>query len=109
MTTEVLDNSAPLEETAPDPTRYWTLATIAIAQLIIVFDAPVVVVALPSAQRALHISVANRQWVMSAYTLAFGSLLLLGGRIADYPGRRRVFIVGLLGFGAASALAGLAQ
>ena len=72
-------------------------------------DASVVIVALPSAQRALHISVANRQWVMSAYTLAFGSLLLLGGRIADYLGRRRMFIIGLLGFGVASALAGLAQ
>ena len=75
----------------------------------IVLDASVVIVALPSAQRALHISIANRQWVMSAYTLAFGSLLLLGGRIADYLGRRRMFIIGLLGFGAASALGGLAQ
>jgi len=94
---------------APDPKRYWSLAVIAVAQLMIVLDASVVIVALPSAQRALHISIANRQWVMSAYTLAFGSLLLLGGRIADYLGRRRMFIVGLLGFGAASALAGLAQ
>jgi EmrB/QacA subfamily drug resistance transporter len=94
---------------APDPRRYWSLAVIAIAQLMIVLDASVVIVALPSAQHALHISVANRQWVMSAYTLAFGSLLLLGGRIADYLGRRRMFIVGLLGFGVASALGGLAQ
>src|SRR5580693_3253716 len=93
----------------PDPRRYWALAIIAVSQLMIVLDASVVIVALPSAQRALHISVADRQWVMSAYTLAFGSLLLLGGRIADYLGRRRVFIVGLIGFGAASALAGLAQ
>ena len=92
-----------------DPKRYWALAVIGIAQLMIVLDASVVVVALPSAQHALHISVANRQWVLSAYTLAFGSLLLLGGRIADYVGRRRVFIIGLLGFGAASAIAGLAQ
>lgn len=109
MTTEVIDTGAPLEETAPDPKRYWTLAIIAIAQLIIVLDATVVVVALPSAQRALHISVANRQWVMSAYTLAFGSFLLLGGRIADYVGRRRVFVIGLIGFGLASGIAGLAQ
>jgi EmrB/QacA subfamily drug resistance transporter len=93
----------------PDPKRYWSLAIIALAQLMIVLDASVVIVALPSAQHALHISVANRQWVMSSYTLAFGSLLLLGGRIADYLGRRRMFIVGLLGFGAASALGGLAQ
>ena len=101
------DRSADAE--APDPKRYWSLAVIAVAQLMIVLDASVVIVALPSAQRALHISVANRQWVMSAYTLAFGSLLLLGGRIADYLGRRRMFIIGLLGFGAASALGGLAQ
>jgi EmrB/QacA subfamily drug resistance transporter len=99
--------TAPVE--APDPKRYWSLAVIALAQLMIVLDASVVIVALPSAQHALHISVANRQWVMSSYTLAFGSLLLLGGRIADYLGRRRMFIVGLLGFGAASALGGLAQ
>jgi EmrB/QacA subfamily drug resistance transporter len=84
------------------------LLIIAIAQLMIVLDASVVVVALPSAQHALHISAANRQWVMTAYTLAFGSLLLLGGRIADYIGRKRTFIIGLLGFAAASALGGLA-
>jgi EmrB/QacA subfamily drug resistance transporter len=93
----------------PDPRRYWALAVIAVAQLMIVLDASVVIVALPSAQRALHISVADRQWVMSAYTLAFGSLLLLGGRIADYLGRRRMFFVGLLGFAGSSALGGLAQ
>ncbi len=97
------------QESSLDPKRYWALAVIAIAQLMIVLDASVVIVALPSAQHALHISVANRQWVMSAYTLVFGSFLLLGGRIADYLGRRRVFVVGLLGFGIASALAGLAQ
>jgi len=74
----------PTQTEAPDPKRYWSLAVIAVAQLMIVLDASVVIVALPSAQRALHISIANRQWVMSAYTLAFGSLLLLGGRIADY-------------------------
>ncbi|HVB01860.1 MAG TPA: MFS transporter, partial [Acidimicrobiales bacterium] len=94
---------------ALDPRRYWSLAVIALAQMMIVLDASVVIVALPSAQRALHISTANRQWVVSAYTLAFGSLLLLGGRIADYLGRRRMFIIGLIGFGCASALGGLAQ
>ena len=94
---------------ALDPKRYWSLAVIALAQMMIVLDASVVIVALPSAQRALHISTANRQWVVSAYTLAFGSLLLLGGRIADYLGRRRMFIIGLIGFGVASALGGLAQ
>ncbi len=95
--------------TEPDPKRFWALAVIALAQLMVVLDSSVVIVALPSAQRALHISVANRQWVMTAYTLAFGSLLLLGGRIADYLGRRRMFIVGLIGFAIASALGGLAQ
>ncbi len=109
MTMTDLMPTVPAPTDAPDPKRYWSLAVIAVAQLMIVLDASVVIVALPSAQRALHISIANRQWVMSAYTLAFGSLLLLGGRIADYLGRRRMFIVGLLGFGAASALAGLAQ
>ncbi len=109
MTTAVIDNGTPLEETTSDPKRYWTLAMISLAHLVIVLEATVVVVALPSAQRALHISTANRQWVMSAYTLAFGSLLLLGGRIADYLGRRRVFVIGLIGFGLASGVAGLAQ
>ena len=107
-TTDVMPTTA-AQADVPDPRRYWSLAVIAVAQLMIVLDASVVIVALPSAQRALHISVANRQWVIGAYTLAFGSLLLLGGRIADYLGRRRMFIVGLLGFGVASALGGLAQ
>ena len=93
----------------PDPRRFQALAVIAIAQLMIVLDATVVTIALPSAQKALHISVANRQWVMTAYTLAFGGLLLLGGRIADYLGRKRMFVLSLLGFAAASALGGLAQ
>jgi EmrB/QacA subfamily drug resistance transporter len=109
MTTTELAPARAAQADRPDPKRYWSLAVIALAQLMIVLDASVVIVALPSAQRALHISVANRQWVMSSYTLAFGSLLLLGGRIADYLGRRRMFIVGLIGFGAASALGGLAQ
>jgi EmrB/QacA subfamily drug resistance transporter len=102
-------SASELSPPVPDPRRYWALAIIAVSQLMIVLDASVVIVALPSAQRALHISVADRQWVMSAYTLAFGSLLLLGGRIADYLGRRRMFFIGLLGFAAASALGGLAQ
>ncbi len=109
MTTNAIAQTSTSAGSGPDPRRYWSLGVIAIAQLMIVLDASVVVVALPSAQRALHISLADRQWVMSAYTLAFGSLLLLGGRIADYLGRRRMFIVGLIGFGAASALGGLAQ
>ena len=109
MTTNQLNEVSDTSVGSLDPKRYWALAVIGIAQLMIVLDASVVIVALPSAQHALHISIANRQWVMSAYTLVFGSLLLLGGRVADYLGRRRVFIIGLLGFGVASALAGLAQ
>ncbi len=93
----------------PDPKRWWALAVIAVAQLMVVLDATVVNIALPSAQRALHISTINRQWVITAYTLAFGGLLLLGGRIADFAGRKRIFIIGLLGFAFASALGGLAQ
>jgi len=92
----------------PDPRRWWALAVIAIAQLMVVLDASIVTIALPSAQHSLHISTANRQWVVTAYTLAFGGLLLLGGRIADYRGRKRMFIVGLLGFAGASALGGVA-
>ena len=92
----------------PDPQRWAILAVVVIAQLMVVLDASIVTIALPSAQRALHISTANRQWVITAYTLAFGGLLLLGGRIADYGGRKRMFTVGLIGFASASALGGLA-
>ena len=79
------------------------------AQLMVVLDASVVIIALPSAQRALHISTANRQWMLTAYTLSFAGLLLLGGRIADYFGRKRMFVISLIGFAGASALGGLAQ
>ena len=68
--------------------------------LMVVLDGTVVTIALPSAQRDLGISDADRQWTITAYTLAFGGLLLLGGRIADYQGRKRSFLVGLLGFAA---------
>ena len=92
-----------------DPRRWLALGVIAVAQLIVVLDASIVTIALPSAQHALHISDANRQWVVTAYALAFGGLLLLGGRIADYLGRKRIFVVGLVGFGIASAIGGIAQ
>lgn len=92
-----------------DPRRFRALAVIVIAQLMVVLDASIVVVALPSAQTALHISVAKRQWVFTAYALAFGGLLLLGGRLADFVGRKRIFEIGLVGFAAASALGGIAQ
>jgi len=92
----------------PDPRRWHALGVIAIAQLMVVLDASIVNLALPSAKHALHISDANQQWVVTAYTLTFGGLLLLGGRVADYAGRKRMFIIGLLGFAGASALGGLA-
>ncbi|MFD7662412.1 MFS transporter [Streptomyces sp. NPDC059788] len=93
----------------PDPRRWWGLVVIAVAQLMVVLDATIVNIALPSAQRELHMSDANRQWVITAYTLAFGGLLLLGGRIADLVGRKRAFIIGLVGFAIASALGGAAS
>ncbi|MCW2830385.1 MAG: transporter [Aeromicrobium sp.] len=93
----------------PDPKRWLALAVIAVAQLMIVLDASIVNIALPSAQADLDISNADRQWVVTAYTLAFGGLLLLGGRIADYTGRKRTFIIGLVGFALASALGGIAS
>src|SRR3954449_1020606 len=89
--------------------RWLALAVIGVAQLMIILDASIVNIALPHAQADLGISNADRQWVLTSYTLAFGGLLLLGGRIADYFGRKRTFIVGLLGFAAASALGGAAQ
>ncbi|MCZ4497994.1 MAG: transporter [Marmoricola sp.] len=95
--------------TVVDPRRWLALVVIAVAQLMVVLDASIVNIALPSAQNALGISDANRQWVVTAYALAFGGLLLLGGRIADFIGRKRAFIIGLVGFGVASAVGGLAQ
>ncbi len=92
----------------PDPRRWWALTVLAAAQLMIVLDASIVNIALPSAQSDLDISNADRQWIVTAYTLAFGALLLLGGRIADYTGRKRTFVIGLLGFAGASAIGGLA-
>ncbi|MGY5010473.1 MFS transporter [Streptomyces sp. 900105755] len=88
--------------------RWRALVFIALAQLMVVLDATIVNIALPSAQADLGISDGNRQWVVTAYALAFGGLLLFGGRIADLWGRRRAFLIGLIGFGAASALGGVA-
>ncbi|MCZ2819373.1 MFS transporter [Modestobacter sp. VKM Ac-2977] len=92
----------------PDPRRWLALAVIAVAQLMVVLDASIVNIALPDAGLDLGISAANIQWVVTAYTLAFGGLLLLGGRIADFTGRKRAFLIGLIGFAGASALGGLA-
>ena len=88
--------------------RWWLLAVIGLAQLMVVLDVTIVNIALPSAQEDLGFSDDGRQWVITAYALAFGSLLLLGGRIADLFGRKWTFIAGLLGFAGASALGGAA-
>lgn len=88
--------------------RWWILAVVGMAQLMVVLDATVVNIALPSAQHALHFSNADRQWIVTGYALSFGSLLLLGGRVADLFGRKRAFIVGLIGFAVASAVGGAA-
>jgi EmrB/QacA subfamily drug resistance transporter len=94
-------------DTDVPPARRWLiLAVIAIAQLMVVLDVTIVNIALPSAQKSLHFSAVDRQWVVTAYALAFGSLLLLGGRLADLLGRKVTFLAGLGGFAAASALGG---
>jgi EmrB/QacA subfamily drug resistance transporter len=96
------------ETLQPDPKRWTALIFIALAQLMVVLDATIVNIALPSAQADLGISDANKQWVITAYTLAFGGLLLFGGRVADLWGRKNAFIIGLVGFAGASALGGAA-
>src|ERR1044071_1838426 len=97
-------------EQDPDHARRWRiLAVIAVAQLMVVLDVTIVNIALPSAQADLGFSDDQRQWVITAYALAFGSLLLLGGRIGDLFGRKWVFIAGLIGFAGASAIRGRAQ
>jgi EmrB/QacA subfamily drug resistance transporter len=89
--------------------RWWILVILGIAQLMVVLDATIVNIALPSAQDALHFSDNDRQWVVTGYALAFGGLLLVGGRIGDLFGRRRTFVAGLIGFAVASAIGGAAQ
>jgi EmrB/QacA subfamily drug resistance transporter len=105
----------PVPDTPPSPVapiattrRWWVLAVISVAQLMVILDNSIVNIALPSAQADLGFSDAQRQWVVTAYALAFGSLLLLGGRLSDLFGRKAAFVVGLIGFAVASALGGLA-
>ncbi|HEY4279937.1 MAG TPA: MFS transporter [Conexibacter sp.] len=105
-----MSSSSPTVVENPQHARRWLiLALIGIAQLMVVLDATIVNIALPSAQRALGFSNDSRQWVVTAYALSFGSLLLIGGRIGDLFGRKRVFVAGLLGFAIASAAGGAAQ
>ena len=94
---------------AAEPNRWAVLALLGTAQLMVVLDATIVNIALPSAQRALHFSTADREWIVTAYALAFGSLLLLGGKLGDLFGRKWTFIAGLSGFAIVSAIGGLAQ
>ncbi|GAA5069301.1 MFS transporter [Nocardia callitridis] len=88
--------------------RWWVLAVLGVAQLMVVLDATVVNIALPAAQQDLGFSDGDRSWVVTGYALAFGGLLLLGGRLSDLFGRRNTFIVGLIGFAVASAIGGAA-
>src|SRR6202035_5358775 len=86
--------------------RWLILGVIGLAQLMVVLDLTIMNVALPSAQRALHFSTVDRQWVVTAYALTFGSLLLLGGRLSDLLGRKVTFLIGLVGFAGVSAIGG---
>src|SRR5215471_12793152 len=88
--------------------RWWILGVVGLAQLMVVLDATIVNIALPSAQRDLGFSNADRQWVVTAYSLSFGALLLLGGRLSDLVGRKRMLLVGLIGFACFSAIGGAA-
>src|SRR5580692_2245439 len=93
-----------------DSARRWLiLAVVCLGQLMVVLDATVVNIALPTAQHDLAFSNADRQWVVTAYSLAFGGLLLLGGKLSDLVGRKRMLIFGMVGFAAASAFGGAAQ
>jgi EmrB/QacA subfamily drug resistance transporter len=101
--------SPPTHQDNPHHARRWLiLAVLAVAQLMVILDATIVNIALPSAQESLGFSNDSRQWIVTAYALAFGSLLLLGGRLSDLFGRKWMFVVGLFGFAGASAVGGAA-
>src|SRR5215211_3667570 len=105
-----MSSSPPAAPVDPHYARRWLiLGVLGIAQLMVILDATIVNIALPSAQEALGFSDGARQWIVTAYALAFGSLLLLGGRLGDVFGRKRTFVTGLLGFAVASAVGGAAQ
>src|SRR5256885_10717103 len=93
---------------APDPRRWQTLALVCVAFFMTVLDVSIVNVALPSIKTALSVSESSLQWVLIAYTITFGGLLLLGGRAADLLGRRRMFMIGMALFSVASLLCWLA-
>src|ERR1700693_6181731 len=95
---------------SPDrgPNRWAVLALLSVAQLMVVLDATIVHIAIPSAQKELHFPTDSRQWIVTAYALAFGSLLLLGGKLGDLFGRKWTLVGGLVGFSIASAIGGVA-
>jgi EmrB/QacA subfamily drug resistance transporter len=95
-------------EGTPDARRWWALAAVATAQLMIGIDLTIMNIALPSVQRSLELADSTRQWVITLFALGYGGLLLLGGRMSDVIGRRRALLIGLTGFAAASALGGAA-
>ena len=103
------DRSESVASTEREPNRWAVLALLGVAQLMVVLDATIVTIAIPSAQTALHFSTESRQWIVTAYALAFGSLLLVGGKLGDLFGRKWTLIAGLVGFSIASAIGGLAQ
>jgi EmrB/QacA subfamily drug resistance transporter len=106
MTLEHAGETARPAEAANYSRRWWILGVLGIAQLMVILDSTVVNIALPTAQRDLSFSNADRQWIVTAYSLAFGSLLLLGGRIGDKIGRKSALVIGLVGFAGASAIGG---
>jgi EmrB/QacA subfamily drug resistance transporter len=101
--------ATPIADPAAARRRWLALGVIGIAQLMVVLDLTVMNIALPSAQRALNFTTADRQWVVTAYSLAFGSLLLAGGKLGDLIGRRTTFLAGLLGFAGVSAVGGASK
>src|SRR5262245_18519218 len=108
MNAQRMGDTMPDTDTAPDPRRWWALALLCGAFFMVILDAAIVTVALPSIEKQLDFSAQGLQWVVSAYALTFAALLLLGGRAADLLGRRRVCMVGVVLFTLASLLCGLA-
>jgi EmrB/QacA subfamily drug resistance transporter len=110
--TETLTRKGGFAEPAGPPTRpassrrWWVLAVLGLGQLMVVLDVTIVNIALPSAQKELGFTNADRTFIISAYSLVFGGLLLLGGRLSDHLGRKRTFLIGMIGFAFGSAIAG---
>ncbi len=112
-TAEAAPSTLPPDQHAVDnphhARRWWILVILSLAQLMVVLDTTIVNIALPDAQSDLGFNDSQRQWIVTAYALAFGSLLLLGGRLGDMFGRKWVFLIGLTGFAIASAIGGAAE